>query len=136
MKKLVLFLSLFLFGSVSYAFWETLSMYSSSFTMTNEGPIAISSNDLQGGVLVGVAVGSCSAGGILKLWNARNPGLNVAISTIGIINLTGTGNTSDNDPFYIPFNVRVSSGISYQTTGNANGVTIIYKITKPTTTGF
>ncbi len=135
MKKIVLFLGMFLLTSVSHAYWETLRENSSSFTMTNEGPIAIATGSLQGGILVGVVVSSANAGGgTLKLWNAMNPG-GVAISTIGIINI-GQITTTSPAPFFIPFDVRVSSGITYQTTGNTNGVTIIYKITKPSLLGF
>lgn len=135
-KKFSVFLVSFLFVGLSYGYWETLRMNSSSFTTTNEGPIAISSNNLQGGIFVGVVVGSDTVGGTLKIWDARNPGGNVAISTITIINLTGTGNGTNNTPYYLPFDVRLSSGLTYQTSGNSNGVTIIYKITKPTPTGF
>lgn len=134
-KKLSLFIGGILLASLSFGFWETISQNSSSFTLTNEGTIAISSNNLQGGVLVAVVIGSSTPGGLIRLFDSRNPS-GVNVSTIGIVNLGGTGIGANNEPNTIPFNVHLSSGLSYKTEGNSNGVTIIYKITKPTTLGY
>lgn len=113
-----IFLAFLILGSVSCWSWaaydDSFTLNRASFTKTNEGPIAIST--YPGMFLVGVLVSSASAAtGLITLYDSNG----VVSNTLGAINL-GT-------VFYAPFEVKCSSGITYTTTGNSAGVTIIWK---------
>lgn len=126
MKKLLIFTALVLAASISRAAYiETYQLSSTSFTLTSEGPVQVSTH---GGILVGVIIDSPSLGGTLTLADAKIPitgGNLVTYSTFSILSLGGTGFTSV--PTYIPYGVYLSSGLSYKTTSNTGGVTIIWK---------
>lgn len=95
----------------------------SSFTMSNETLVAISSTAMAGNILVGVVIGSSTPGGTISLFDS----VGVKVSTIGILSMAG----SSNGAMYVPFEVRLSSGLTYSTVSNTNGVTIIYKNVRP-----
>lgn len=125
-KALILFVLIFIgFKSQSYAAWGDESLINrSSYVVTNETLASISSTTIPGGVFVGVVVSSSLVSGMVTFYDTNG----VKTSTIGVVSLQGTGNGA----FYIPFEVRISSGLTYTSTGNAApGFTIIYKITRP-----
>ena len=125
MKKILFAAGLLFMGSVSHAAWTDSSLLNkSSFTNTNESLAMISSRTLPGGILRGVVVSSSMANGVLTIYDS----LGAASGTIAVLSLYN-GNTSG--AFYIPFDVRISSGLTYTTAGNTVGVSIIYLITKP-----
>lgn len=115
-------------GGLSHAYVEQYQLNSASFTITNETTARISTTNMHGGILVGVIIDSPSALGVLTIADAyvsfTTPG--IVFSTIAILSL-GSGNSPSTLPTYIPFNVKLSSGLTYTTSNNTGGVTIIYK---------
>ena len=125
MKKIGLFLGfLFLSGLSHAAYIESYSLGTASFTTTNDAQVQISTH---GGILVGVVIDSPSNGGLLTLADAKIAitGGPVTYSTFSILSLGGTG--FQTVPVYIPYGIYLSSGLTYTTSGNAGGVTIIWK---------
>lgn len=117
------FFSLMFLSAVSFGAWGDESLINkSSYTTTNDTLVSISSTVMAGGVFDGVVIGSNSATGVVKFYDSNG----VQVSTIGVVSMAGTANGA----FYIPFEVRLSSGLTYTVTGNP-GISIIYKITRP-----
>ena len=133
MKKLFLSLiAVMVFCSISKAAsYDTDLLNQASFTKTNEGPICISSGFTRGGYLVGVVIGSQSALGTLTLADAyvSTTGNTVSYATFSILSLSG-GNAANSLPTYVPYGIRLSSGLMYTTSNNTN-VTIIWKSYRP-----
>jgi len=88
-------------------------IYTSSFTLTDDSQAII--DDVTW--LHAVVVSSASAGGYIQLYDRE--GATPTTSLIGVVDL-GTLNT------YL-FDCVVSSGLTYNTSGNAGGVTILYR---------
>lgn len=116
MKKIFLFLSVLFSHSMSHAYWDTVEIYSSCFTVTNEGPIVIP-NTPPGTIFKGVVIGSSSVGGFIDVINSSG----IAGSTIATVSLQSA------EPVSVPFNIVISSGLTYKTRGNVGGVVILYK---------
>lgn len=119
MKKYVLFFSvLFLPILVKAAWIESFNMAQSSYTITSEGPVYISSS-FPGTVFLGVNVASTSTAGTLKIYDsvgaATNQIANISLASVGCYR----------------YEILISSGLVYTTTNNASGVTILYKKTRP-----
>lgn len=114
MKKIALVLFALVFSSLTYAYWDTVGVYDSSYTITNEGPVVIT-NTPPGTIFVGVVIGSATSNGTLKVYNSSG----VASNQIANINLGSIMGYA--------YNIRVSSSITYTTTNNTGGVTIIFK---------
>jgi hypothetical protein len=114
----------------SYAAWgDEFMLGRSSFTSTNDTLVAVSTGGvnpnpilLTGGVFDGVVIASNSSNGIATFYDS----IGSATKEIGFVSMNGTSSGSN----YISFEVRLSSGLTYTTTGNS-GISIIYKITKP-----
>lgn len=124
MKKI--FWAALIFGLPIYAQalgWDSNIPNRSSFTATNETTATISSTTMPGGVFVGVAISSSMSNGLVTFYDSRGS----ATNTIGKLSLTSSGQQS----WYVPFEVRVSSGLTYTTTGNTVGITIVYKPGRP-----
>jgi hypothetical protein len=122
MKKLFIFLGAILLAGNSFAWWETIRMNKSSFTATNETAIWITSTT-PSDIFVGVVVSS-GGQGTATFYDSKNS----ATSTIGKIQLGATQGA-----FFIPFDVVLSSGLTYTTAKNTgNGISIIWKKTNPT----
>lgn len=90
----------------------------SSFTATNDTNLLMRSDTSTNTIvhtLTAVVVSSATAGGVLKIYNstfsAVNPITFVDLGTVGVRQF---------------FDIQVK-GIFYTTTGNSNGVSIIYK---------
>lgn len=126
MKKLLLLgLSLAL-SSSAFAFTETREINQSSFTATNDTTawIQISSNAFPYFMantspntdLRAIIVSSPSAGGTITLYDSQGS----AVNKIGVVSL-GTIQEAH-------FNVRLSSGLTYSTSANTSGVTILFHI--------
>lgn len=134
MRKILLsiLLSFILISSAQAGFIEMYQLGQSSFTNTNETTARISSFTLKGGMFLGVVIDSASPLGTLTLADAyvSTSVAGIVYSTFAILSLSG-GNAPNNMPTYIPFNIRLSSGLAYTTTNNAGGVTIIYKSLNP-----
>src|SRR5690349_6737518 len=108
MKKLFAVVASLLLASPLMAF-ETRTLYS-SFTTTNDTLQQISSAK----TLERVVVSSVTAGGLLTVYDSRGSASRiVAVVTLGVAN-------------YYDFEITVSSGLTYSTTANSGGVTIIY----------
>ena len=117
MKK-VLFLCLIFISSVSYSAYID-DVDKTSFTITNDGPVLISSATA-GSVLRSVIISSGAPNFQIKIYDSKGTAVNQ------ISNLSGSG-TADNSKQII-FDVRISSGITYTIVGNnAGGVTFIYR---------
>lgn len=114
MKKLFLFLLTFATLSACYAYWDTVGVYDSTYTITNDGPVLIP-NTPPGTIFVGVNVGSVSTTGMLRVYSSSGGATN-QIANVSLGTVMGYA-----------YNVRISSGITYTTTGNAGGVTLIFK---------
>ncbi len=112
MKKLIT--ALLLCASIGYA---EDGIYRASTTFSNDLALIQPSTNTVPQVLEAVVVGSASLGGLLTIYNSTFGA--TTMSTITYINLTNTG-------FYDFKGIRVK-GIYYRTTGNSNGITIIYK---------
>lgn len=110
MKKLLLLTILVSLGLTSAALaYEQRTMYS-SFTTTNDTLQRIPNAR----TIERVVASSVTTGGLLKIYDSSATATNqIAAVTLNSAN------------FY-PFEVQLSSGLTYSTTGNANGVTIIY----------
>lgn len=115
MKKLFLALTLFLAG-VGRIYADTPA--SSSYTATNDTQLLRSQTSTNTIVrtLVGVIVSSPSSVGLLKIYNST---YTTAGSTVATISLATVQNYD--------FHSVVLRGIYYITTGNSNGVTILYR---------
>jgi len=116
MKKLLLIgLSLAL-SSTAYCYTETREINASSFTATNDTTQQITgtspNTDFRG-----VIIGTPSISGVLTIFDGQ--GANAA-SKIGVVSLSAVNE--------LHFNVRCSSGITYTTTGNTGGVTLLYHV--------
>ncbi len=139
MKRLILFLCFIFIGSYcGAAYLEGYQLNQASFTQTNEGPVPISSgtNMRNGyGLLIGVQVSSPMANGTITFADAFSSGTTGTalgtLSTVAVVSLAGGGNAPVGTSFYIPFEIKLSSGLSYTTSNNSKGVTIIYKSLKP-----
>lgn len=120
MKKFLLFLLMASLTKACLAYWDTVEMYQSSYTAANNTTTVLA-NTPPGTVFAGVVI-STSVGGTLKVYDSSG----AASGQIANLLLSGNGEGS----FCIPFNVVVSSGITYTTTGNSGGITFIFKRTK------
>lgn len=130
MKRFLVFSLAALMASFSSAaFIETYQLNSTSYTLTNDTAAHISTSTMHGGELVGVLIDSPSANGSLTLSDAyvSTAVAGIVYSTFAVIPLSLGGNASNSSPLYIPFNVYLSSGLTYTTTNNSGGVTIIYR---------
>lgn len=107
------------------AYMEAYSLGQASFTLSSDTTVRISSH---AGVLMGVIIDSQSVGGSLTIADAwvSTTGNAVTYSTIAILGLS-SGSPLNGLPIYIPFNVNLSSGLTYTTASNTGGVTIIWK---------
>lgn len=114
MKKALLAVAVLFCASVSQAYMGD-SVSQSSFTVTNDSAKQLTGTT-KWSVLDRVVVSSTSTGGAIALYD--NTAGNTS-SKIGVVDL-GTIQSPT-------FNVRVSSGITYTTTGNTNGVTILWR---------
>lgn len=90
--------------------------YRSTWTATNETAILESTTTVIH-TLSQIIVSSASPNGLLLIVNSS---FTINASTIALINLAEVGTYDFKDLF-------VSKGLWYRTTGNSNGVTIIYK---------
>ncbi len=133
MKKILFCLSLLLAVPLKAGYIENYQFGQTSFTTTNETTARISSFTLKGGIFLGVVVGSPSLAGSVTFADAyvATSVAGIVYSTFAVVSLVGTGNTPVGGPYYIPFNVRLSSGLAYTTTNNTGGITIIYKSFNP-----
>ena len=133
MKKII-FLSLFFLSTgAKAAFIETYQLGQTSFTTTNETTARISSFTLKGGMFLGVVIGSPSLNGSVTFADAyvsTSVG-GIVYSTFSILSLSGSGNVPVGGPYFIPYNIRLSSGLAYTTVNNTGGITIIYKSLNP-----
>jgi hypothetical protein len=115
MKRLIVFLTAFVLLSISRASnIESYNEANSSFTKTSDGPVQIK-NTFPGTVLLYVDVSTTSTGS-LQIYDSSGVSTsgqlaNITLGTIG----------------YYRFEILISSGLTYQTVGNQNGVTIVYK---------
>jgi len=128
MKKIFVFAAAvlgFYCSGVSAAYVETLQMNNSSFTASNDSYVSIASRTIPGGIFVGVVISSPSPGGVVRFFDS----LGLVQSTIGVVSLGGGGLAAgyDSSANYIPFNVKISSGLTYSVTGNVSGITILYR---------
>ena len=117
MKKLSLLLGLLLLSSVSFA-TEDWNIGKASSTLTNEGVVWIPKTP-PGTVLWKIVIGSPTIGGVIGIYDSSATFNNFIAS----VSLSGT----NGGPAEVSFEVRLSSGLSYKTSGNSNGVTLIYK---------
>ena len=105
--------------NLSMAAWvESFNQASSTYTITSEGPAYIPQT-LPGTVLLYVNVSSPSTNGTLKIYNSSG----LASGQIANIDLGARDSYR--------YEIVLSSGLTYTTTGNVGGVTIIYKRTRP-----
>lgn len=119
MKKLIfLFSILFSCAVLKAAVSDEILVGKSSYTITNDGPVLIVGTK-PGNVLDSVIIASTSATGTLKIYDSSN----VATNQVANISLANTGNYQ--------FTLKVSSGITYTTTNNTSGLTIIWKQVVP-----
>lgn len=114
MKKIIfLFLALGL-TSKGFCYWDTVHVNSSSWTA-----VAVTTkyvdNTLPGNVFVGVIISSPSSLGMLTFYDSSGTATNI----IGSV-LTTTVNS------YL-FNVSLSSGLSFTSSGIPGGATILFK---------
>lgn len=99
--------------------YETI--YVSSFTKSNETlkEIQLSTVTYGGNKTVmglnSIIISSATSGGSITIYDSKGS----ATNAIGICDLTTVN--------VYPFNVAISSGLTYTTTGNTNGVTIIFR---------
>ena len=122
MKKVILSLLVFFSaGALKAAWFDDGLINQASYTATGE-TLALIRNTLPGTLLVGVVIATSSGVNLLIYDSSRT-----ATNQIGKIILGGNTDGSD----YIPFNIRVSSGITYTIANNNPGITFIYKITRP-----
>lgn len=125
MKKLLPILLLILCVPKAFGAWGDDTLVNrSSWTATSDVLGTIASTTIRGGVFMGVIIGSPSASESITIWDS----IGVKTSTLAVLNFAGAGN----GPYNIPFEIRISSGLTYSITGNTiSGVTFIYKITRP-----
>lgn len=110
MKKALLALLLLATGSAFAV--DPLTIDRSSFTLSNESAYIASST-----YLTRIIVSSATANAVLKIFNSTFT--TVSASTIAIVDMSRVG-------MYDFGNTQVK-GLFYVTTGNGNGVNIIYK---------
>lgn len=91
------------------------SIYRASYTATNETAAEIQQGNQSVDFLHAVIISSATTGGVLKLYDSQGS----ASSLFALIDLS-----AKND---FAFDVWLSSGLTYTTSGNSNGVTIIYR---------
>lgn len=131
MKKLLIFLfSISIAGFSSADYLQSYQFGSASYTASSEGVVPISSSTMRGGLFLGVVIDSPSLGGSVTFSDAFTTGAvgqSITLSTFAILSLCGSGATPLGGPYYIPFNIKLSSGLTYKTVGNTGGITIIYK---------
>ncbi len=115
MKKLMLIMLALSCASVNYA--STVSY--SSTTLTNDMQQTLRSTTSTNTVvqqLTAIIITSPTIGGVCKIFNSSYA---VAAATVAIIGMNTVG--------YYPFYDIPLKGITYTTSGNTNGVIIIYK---------
>jgi hypothetical protein len=115
MKRLFVVFGVFVIPALSWGFGNYVddAVYTSSFTLSNE---TVSVTTKPGSSFYGVCVGSPTVNGVITIFDGWG---NPYVSTITILSMVTQGCQ--------PYNVSVSSGVSYRTAGNANGVTILYR---------
>ncbi len=123
MKKLFLFLTFALVSTGAKAAWMDSDLVNrSSFTQAN--PTTLNVNGvLPGDVLRGVILPAQTHVTVAVYDSSRT-----ATNRIG--NLATSTSTAESST-YIPFNVRLSSGLSFTITNNTSGVSFIWLKTKP-----
>lgn len=105
----------FLLAGVSRAAYvESFVAGSASYTQTSDSLVVIP-RSFPGTVLIGVLIGTPTAAGSIKVYDSSGS----ATNQLGNIDLGAR--------FYAPFDVKITSGITYTTTGNSGGITILYK---------
>jgi hypothetical protein len=115
MKKL-LFSLLALVGLSAFSHADIQGVYKSSFTQTDESLALVAPTTGTPLSLHGIIVSSASAaGGLLTVYDSSR----TATSPIARIGLTTVG------AYY--FDVKISSGLTYTTATNTQGVTILYQ---------
>lgn len=115
MKRLMIAGLSLLLAASAFAYTETREINSSSFTTTNDTAVQIP-NTGPNTDFRGIIVSSVSATGQIAVFDTQG----VATSTKAFVSLGTLGEYH--------FNVRLSSGLSYTTTTNLGGVTILYHI--------
>lgn len=112
--KTILFSMAFMIPVVGFSYWDTVGVYSSSYTATNEGPRVITATP-PGTIFVGIVSGTATTNGTIKVYDSSG----TASNQIAVVSLGAPG------AYY--YNIFLSSGLTYTTANNTNGVTILYK---------
>jgi hypothetical protein len=100
----------------SFVLADVGSVNQSSFTATSEARANIPAR-----ILDKIIVGTASSGGTLVVWSSTSTTAGSLTPSVLIASVTlGTANMYD-------FNDLKVRGITYQTNGNTNGVTILFK---------
>jgi len=129
MKKLLIFGLSLAMSSMAFAFDETREINQSSFTATNDtckwinktsgnGFSAQVSSTGANSDFRGIIVASVTTGGIIGIYD----------STFSCLPNTMISSVTLNSANEFHYNVRLYNGLSYTTTGNSGGVTILYKV--------
>jgi hypothetical protein len=98
--------------SASPAFADFISLNRSSFTATNDTTQRICATPC---VLDSVVVSSPSVGGLLTIYDSNA----AASNKIAVVNTANSGSYR--------FEVLISSGLTYTTANNTNGITILWR---------
>lgn len=114
MKKILLFLGLTALSSTSFAYWDTVGNFKSSYTITNEQN-ALIPRTVPGSIFVGVILPTTTTNATLKIYDSSG----TANNQIANIDMARSG--------AYRYDVVLSSGLTYSISNNANGVTILYK---------
>lgn len=125
MKKILLALSFVALFSLkaSAATNEIVELNLSSFTLSNDTLQRVPLTR-PGSILVGIVVSSGMINGAgITLYDSSK----TATNQIGFV----SGYSVSQNPVYIPYNVVLSSALTYTTTLNSGGFSIIYKLTHP-----
>jgi len=117
MKRLVCsFLLIMVLNCVSFAGagreFNNPCIYKTSFTTTNDSYKGISNATY----LYSVLIGSASPGGLLWLYDCYGTTMTAHFT---VIDLNSQGQYT--------YNLYLSSGLTYRTSGNSNGLNIIYR---------
>ena len=122
MRKVLFVLSLLFHGNLMAAWNDADLINQASFTLANPS-LANIKGTRPGDVLRGVIL-STETKLLVNIYDSSGTSTNqiasLGVSTVGIINSE-----------YIPFNVRVSSGLTISISGNTKGVTFIYLKVRP-----
>lgn len=110
-----LFIALVLSLLAGTAFAAGMDVNRSSFTATVDTLQRLPGSE-KGSTLAWVVVSSPSANGTLTIYDSQNSATNQITPPISLTQVQAP-----------EFHVRVSSGITYSTTGNSTGVTIIWR---------